>query len=73
MKVMTFNLRSDSVFDGKNRWRKRNHIVFDVLKKYNCDVIGLQEVTHKMYHPTTSAPASTSGIISLANSSGPIS
>lgn len=46
---MTFNLRSDSVFDGKNRWRKRNHIVFDVLKKYNCDVIGLQEVTHKMY------------------------
>lgn len=46
---MTFNLRSDSIFDGKNRWHKRNNIVFDVIKKYNCDIIGLQEVTNKMY------------------------
>ncbi len=46
---MTFNLRSDSILDGKNRWQKRNHVVYDVLKKYNCDIIGLQEVTHKMY------------------------
>lgn len=46
---MTFNLRSDSVFDGKNRWKNRSHIVFDVLDKYNCDIIGLQEVTMKMY------------------------
>lgn len=49
MRVMTFNLRSDSVFDGKNRWKNRSHIVFDVLDKYKCDIVGLQEVTMKMY------------------------
>ena len=45
---MTFNLRSDSVLDGKNRWRHRKEIVCDILEKYSCDIIGLQEVTVKM-------------------------
>ena len=48
MKIMTFNLRSDSVLDGKNRWRHRKEIVCDILEKYSCDIIGLQEVTVKM-------------------------
>lgn len=48
MKVMTFNLRSDSVFDGKNRWNKRKEVVYEILDKYECDIIGLQEVTFKM-------------------------
>ncbi len=34
---MTFNLRSDSVLDGKNRWRHRKEIVCDILEKYSCD------------------------------------
>lgn len=45
---MTFNLRSDSVLDGKNRWNKRKELVCEVLEKYACDIIGLQEVTVKM-------------------------
>ncbi|HAX71986.1 MAG TPA: endonuclease [Firmicutes bacterium] len=48
MKVMTFNLRSDSVFDGKNRWRYRKDLVIEVIKKHQCDMIGVQEVTHQM-------------------------
>ena len=48
MRVMTFNLRSDSILDGKNRWNKRKEIVFNVLDSYQCDIIGLQEVTLKM-------------------------
>lgn len=48
MKIMTFNLRSDSVLDGKNRWNKRKELVCEVLEKYACDIIGLQEVTVKM-------------------------
>ncbi len=48
MRVMTFNLRSDSIFDGKNRWNKRKEIVYDIIDKYECDIIGLQEVTLKM-------------------------
>ena len=48
MRVMTFNLRSDSILDGKNRWKKRKAIVFNVLDSYQCDIIGLQEVTLKM-------------------------
>ena len=48
MKIMTFNLRSDSVLDGKNRWHHRKEIVCDILEKYSCDIVGLQEVTVKM-------------------------
>lgn len=49
MKVMTFNLRADNVLDVRNRWEKRSHLVYDVIKNYNCDIIGLQEVTDRMY------------------------
>ena len=48
MKVMTFNLRSDSVFDGKNRWSRRKEVVYEILNNYDRDIIGLQEVTLKM-------------------------
>lgn len=48
LKVMTFNLRSDCWFDGKNRWRYRKQHVCDVLTHSDCDFIGLQEVTQAM-------------------------
>ncbi len=48
MKVMTFNLRSDNILDIHNRWRKRKNIVCDVINKYQCDIVGLQEVTNQM-------------------------
>lgn len=49
MRVMSFNLRSDFVLDFNNRWDKRKHVVYEIIDKYNCDIIGVQEVTNKMY------------------------
>lgn len=49
MKVMSFNLRSDFILDFKNRWDKRKHIVYEIIDKYQCDIIGVQEVTDKMF------------------------
>ncbi|MGG7177789.1 endonuclease/exonuclease/phosphatase family protein [Clostridium paraputrificum] len=49
MKIMTFNLRCDFIFDFKNRWDNRKGIAFNILKSYKCDIIGLQEVTNKMF------------------------
>ncbi|PHV69394.1 endonuclease [Sporanaerobium hydrogeniformans] len=48
MKIMTFNLRSDNILDIHNRWKKRKEIVYKVINKYQCDIIGLQEVTGQM-------------------------
>lgn len=49
MKVMSFNLRSDFILDFKNRWDKRKDIVYTIINKYDCDIIGAQEVTNKMF------------------------
>lgn len=49
MKVMSFNVRADSILDVRNRWKHRSEIVYEVIKKYDCDVVGLQEVTDRMY------------------------
>ena len=49
MKVMTFNVRSDNILDRKNRWQDREDIVYDLLKEYPCDIMGMQEVSNKMY------------------------
>lgn len=49
MRVMSFNLRSDCVFDFKNRWRERKKIVYEIINKYDCDIIGVQEVTNRMF------------------------
>lgn len=48
MRVMTFNLRADNVLDVRNRWKQRSEIVYDLIQKYDCDIIGLQEVTNHM-------------------------
>lgn len=49
MRVMTFNLRCDFILDFNNPWKKRKAIVFDIMKRYDLDIIGVQEVTDKMY------------------------
>ena len=49
MKVMTFNIHADNILDVSNRWEDRKELVYEVIKRYNCDVVGLQEVTEKMY------------------------
>ncbi|MDU2123665.1 MAG: endonuclease/exonuclease/phosphatase family protein [Clostridium celatum] len=54
MRVMSFNLRSDFILDFKNRWDDRKHIVYEIIDKYKCDIIGVQEVNNKMYEDITS-------------------
>lgn len=49
MKIMSFNLRSDCIFDINNRWVNRKDIVTEIMFKYNCDIIGVQELTNKMH------------------------
>lgn len=46
---MTFNVRSDNILDVKNRWGNRAEIVYNLVQKYSCDVVGLQEVSNGMY------------------------
>lgn len=41
--VMSFNIRYGTASDGQNRWENRREIVFDVLRKHQPDVVGLQE------------------------------
>ena len=48
VKVMSFNVRSDSMLDGKNRWKHRKTHVISLLNDFKGDIIGLQEVTPKM-------------------------
>lgn len=48
MKIMTFNLRADNPMDIHNRWKQREELVYEVLKEYDCDIIGFQEVTREM-------------------------
>jgi endonuclease/exonuclease/phosphatase family metal-dependent hydrolase len=46
MKVMTYNIRYDNPGDGPNQWDKRKDKVFRLLKKYDPDIIGVQEALH---------------------------
>ena len=46
IKVMTYNIRYDNPGDGPNEWSKRKHKVVDLIKKYDPDIIGVQEALH---------------------------
>lgn len=50
MKVMSFNLRTDFMLDINNRWNRRKHIVYDIINKFDCDIIGVQELNENMYN-----------------------
>jgi endonuclease/exonuclease/phosphatase family metal-dependent hydrolase len=41
--VMTFNIRYSTARDGVNNWVNRREMVFDILRRYDPDVVGLQE------------------------------
>jgi len=43
LRVMSFNIRYGSGGDGENHWPNRREMVFDVIRKQNSDVVGLQE------------------------------
>ncbi len=44
VKAMTFNIRYGSAEDGGNSWNNRKQILFDVIRDFNPDILGLQEV-----------------------------
>lgn len=46
LKIMTYNLRYDNPDDGINAWPKRNANVALLIKKYNPDLLGIQEGLH---------------------------
>ncbi len=46
LKVMTYNIRYDNPGDGVNAWPNRIEKVSALIRKYNPDVIGVQEALH---------------------------
>lgn len=44
LKVVTFNIRYGSAGDGPNRWELRREFVLEMMKDFQADVMGLQEV-----------------------------
>jgi endonuclease/exonuclease/phosphatase family metal-dependent hydrolase len=46
MKIMSYNIRLDTPQDSINQWPKRAYKVYALIKKYDPDLIGLQEVLH---------------------------
>ena len=67
MRIMSFNLRSDCIIDVNNRWRSRKDIVYETMFKYDCEIIGVQELTNKM-HKDLIAVADDFNIIGKARS-----
>ncbi len=43
LRVMTFNIRYATANDGENAWPLRKAIVFDVLRDFDPDILGVQE------------------------------
>ena len=43
IKIMTFNIRYGVAQDGPNSWEHRQSILIDCLKKYQPDILGIQE------------------------------
>jgi endonuclease/exonuclease/phosphatase family metal-dependent hydrolase len=46
IEVMTYNIRFDNPADGINQWSARREKVYDLLKKYSPDILGIQEALH---------------------------
>jgi len=46
VRVMTYNIRLDTPVDSVNQWPKRTEKVFDVIRKYDPDILGIQEAIH---------------------------
>ena len=49
MKLMTFNLKCDNKFMIRNSWKKRRQIVKEIIEKYDCDIVCVQECTDLMF------------------------
>lgn len=49
IKVMSFNVRTDTPRDGENRWDMRKDRAANAVKFYDVDVLGTQEVRHNQF------------------------
>lgn len=47
--ICTFNIRADKATDNINIWDNRKDSVVKIIRSYNFDIIGFQEVTEKQY------------------------
>ncbi len=43
LRVMSFNIRNSYARDGENHWENRKDLVYNVIRDYAPDVLGLQE------------------------------
>jgi endonuclease/exonuclease/phosphatase family metal-dependent hydrolase len=48
--VMTYNIRLDTPIDGVNAWPNRADRVASLIRKYNPDILGIQEAMHHQLH-----------------------
>jgi len=46
VKVMTYNIRYDTPVDSINQWPKRMFKVIELIRKYDPDILGIQEALH---------------------------
>lgn len=46
LKVMTYNIRYDTPVDSVNQWPKRTEKVYALIRKYDPDILGIQEAIH---------------------------
>lgn len=44
LNIMTFNIRLDAESDSLNNWKYRKDVAAQVIKNYNVDIVGAQEV-----------------------------
>jgi endonuclease/exonuclease/phosphatase family metal-dependent hydrolase len=44
--VMTYNIRLDTPVDSVNQWPKRTQKVYELIRKYDPDILGVQEAIH---------------------------
>lgn len=57
LKVMTFNIRMDTNADGDNQWSNRKDLAANLVKFYNTDIFGAQEVlNHQLTDLLTRLP-----------------
>ncbi len=43
LNVMTYNIRYDNPSDGVNQWSSRKNKVYELIRKYDPDILGVQE------------------------------
>lgn len=46
LKVMSYNIRYDNPGDGQNQWNNRKDFAADLIRFYDADLLGAQEVLH---------------------------